>query len=226
MAGGAGLRRRVRRQLAVGGRCVDLRTPGGRYEDVYLPLHGRHQADNFVAALAGAEAFFGRPLEPRHRGRGGRYGQLARPARGGRASGPLVVLDGAKNVAGAEASAAAVQRGVRRRRAPAILVVGMLSGKDAVEMLAALDAAKRPAGGDLPAAVAPRPAGRGRCRAPPGRSAAGRVATGSVAEALEVALAEAEDDDLVLVTGSLYTVGAARTALVGDRGLEAGQRLN
>ena len=50
------------------------------------------------------------------------------------------------------------------------------------------------------------------------------VATGSVLEALEVALAEAGDDDLVLVTGSLYTVGAARTALVGDRDLETGRR--
>ena len=45
------------------------------------------------------------------------------------------------------------------------------------------------------------------------------MATGSVAEALEVALAEAGQDDLVLVTGSLYTVGAARTVLVGERGL-------
>ena len=50
------------------------------------------------------------------------------------------------------------------------------------------------------------------------------MATGSVLEALEVALAEAGDDDLVLVTGSLYTVGAARTALVGDRDLETGRR--
>jgi dihydrofolate synthase/folylpolyglutamate synthase len=52
------------------------------------------------------------------------------------------------------------------------------------------------------------------------------VATGSVTEALELALAEAGEDDLVLVTGSLYTVGAARTALVGEPGLEAGHRLN
>jgi folylpolyglutamate synthase/dihydropteroate synthase len=52
------------------------------------------------------------------------------------------------------------------------------------------------------------------------------VATGSVPEALEVALAEAGDEDLVLVTGSLYTVGAARTALLGERGPKAGQRLS
>ena len=112
--------------------------------------------------------------------------------------------------------------GAARRR---ILVVGMLSGKSAQEMLEALDAptatlvvtcpppSPRAQPADEVAAVA-RSLG---CRA---------VATGSVPEALEVALAEAGDEDLVLVTGSLYTVGAARTALLGERGPKAGQRLS
>ena len=39
------------------------------------------------------------------------------------------------------------------------------------------------------------------------------VATESVAEALEVAFDRAGADDLILVTGSLYVVGAARAAL-------------
>src|SRR5690606_36004423 len=30
-------------RLAVGGRLVSLRTPGGAYDDVFLPLHGEHQ---------------------------------------------------------------------------------------------------------------------------------------------------------------------------------------
>ena len=38
-------------------------------------------------------------------------------------------------------------------------------------------------------------------------------AVDSVAEALELALRRAEPEDLVLVTGSLYVVGAARLAL-------------
>ncbi|MGH9104778.1 MAG: bifunctional folylpolyglutamate synthase/dihydrofolate synthase, partial [Acidimicrobiales bacterium] len=49
--------------MAVGGRMLDLRTPEGYYQGVYLPLHGRHQAHNFLDALVAAEAFFGRPLE-------------------------------------------------------------------------------------------------------------------------------------------------------------------
>ena len=47
-----------------GGRLLDLRTPGARYPEVYLALHGAHQADNAACALAAAEAFFGAPLAP------------------------------------------------------------------------------------------------------------------------------------------------------------------
>src|SRR4051812_1614443 len=50
--------------IAHGGRLLDLRTPGGEYPEVYLPLHGAHQGDNAAVALAAAEAFFGDPLHP------------------------------------------------------------------------------------------------------------------------------------------------------------------
>ena len=50
-------------RVAVGGRLVTLWTPGGRYEDVLVPLHGAHQGTNAACALAAAEAFFGRPLD-------------------------------------------------------------------------------------------------------------------------------------------------------------------
>ena len=58
-----------RNDLAVGGRVLDLRTPAARYDDVWLDLHGRHQGDNFAAALAAAEAFFAAPLDDRWCGR-------------------------------------------------------------------------------------------------------------------------------------------------------------
>ena len=44
-------------RLAHGGRLVDLYTPGGRYDEVLVPLHGAHQAQNAAVALATAEAF-------------------------------------------------------------------------------------------------------------------------------------------------------------------------
>src|SRR5437764_7364104 len=52
-----------RNRLAHGGRIFDVRTPGGRYEDLYLPVHGAHQADNAAIALAAAEAVSGAPLD-------------------------------------------------------------------------------------------------------------------------------------------------------------------
>jgi dihydrofolate synthase/folylpolyglutamate synthase len=49
----------VARQVAVGGQLLTLRGLGGEYAEVYLPLHGAHQAHNAAVALAAVEAFFG-----------------------------------------------------------------------------------------------------------------------------------------------------------------------
>ncbi len=64
-------------RVAVGGR---LRRPAhpaeAAYDEVFLPLHGAHQADNAAIALAAAEAFFGRPLDRRGRPGGAGRGRL------------------------------------------------------------------------------------------------------------------------------------------------------
>lgn len=203
--------------MAVGGRLVDLRTPQGYYEDVFLALHGRHQADNFIAALAGAEAFFGAPL-----GVDVVRSAAASVSSPGRmevvGQRPLVVLDGAKNPAGAAVSARAVDEEFAGG-AGRVMVVGMLGGKDDREMLEALGAPQYrlvvtcppPSPRAQPAEDVAEAARSLGCRA---------VATGSVAEAVELALAEAAEDELVLVTGSLYVVGAARSVLVSQPGLQ------
>ena len=49
-------------RLAVGGRLIDVRTPGAAYGELLVPLHGAHQGDNAACALAAVEAFFGAPL--------------------------------------------------------------------------------------------------------------------------------------------------------------------
>ena len=49
----------VSRELAVGGQLLTLRGLAGEYPDVPLSLHGAHQAQNAVVALAAVEAFFG-----------------------------------------------------------------------------------------------------------------------------------------------------------------------
>ena len=61
-----GARRRLRRgdrPGGRGGRLVDLRTPGAEHDEVFLPVHGAHQADNAAVAVAAAEAFLGRPQD-------------------------------------------------------------------------------------------------------------------------------------------------------------------
>ncbi len=200
--------------LAVGGRLISLRTPAAEYYDVYLALHGRHQAYNFLDAVVAAEEFFGAPIEAE---------LLAEAAAKVRSPGrlevvgrrPLIVLDGAKNIPGAQAMAAAVDEefgDVRSR----IMVVGMLRGKDPDEMLQALAAPKA-----RHVIACPPPSPRAQ---PADVVAKAAVLLGtdaepanSVAEALDRARELATEDDLILVTGSLYVVGAARTALAHRR---------
>jgi dihydrofolate synthase / folylpolyglutamate synthase len=196
--------------LAVGGRVLSLRTPGARYEDIFLALHGRHQADNFVDALVAAEAFFGLPVEEdlvveaaatvRSPGRLEVVGRR-----------PLVILDGAKNVPGARTAAAAINEEFGQVSSR-ILVVGMLRGKEPEEMLAALDADRARL-----VVTCPPPSPRAQPAEDVAKAAerlgARALVAETVADAVAIALGEAEPDDLVLVTGSLYVVGAARAAL-------------
>ena len=123
-------------RVAVGGRLVTLWTPGGRYQDVLVPLHGAHQGTNAAGALAAAEAFFGRPLDPAVVDEG--FGLVRVPGRlevlGRR---PLVVVDGAHNVAGMTALGLALAEEFAVE-GNTVAVVGMLSGRDPSAMLAAL----------------------------------------------------------------------------------------
>ena len=75
------------REVALGGQQLTLRGLGGDYEELFLPLHGAHQAGNAACALAAVEAFLGageRTLEPRAGAGCVRRPELARPARGRR----------------------------------------------------------------------------------------------------------------------------------------------
>jgi len=201
-------------RLAVGGRSLDLYSPSARYEDVYLPVHGRYQGENASAALAAVEAFLGAPL-----GSDLVRDALAAITLPGRLEvvgrRPLCILDGAHNPAGAAAAGQAIDEafGAATGR---VLVVGMRQGRDPAEMLAALRA---PTAGLVVACPAPTP------KAIPAAEIAQAAAAlacrvveaASVAEAVDTGLAEAGDDDLVLVTGSLYVVGAARGWLSARR---------
>lgn len=195
---------------AVGGREVTLRTPGARYTRLALGLHGAYQALNAACALAAAEAFVGVGL--REEVVRGALAEVRAPGRMEvvRAR-PWLILDGAKNPAGAAAAASAIGEefaGVSSR----LLVVGMLSGRDPGQMLRALGAPQ------ARLVVATQPADRRAVPAPSVADAARSlgipaVTVASVAQATDLALSEAQPDDLVLVAGSLYVVGEARAHL-------------
>ncbi|HET6270292.1 MAG TPA: Mur ligase family protein, partial [Arthrobacter sp.] len=53
------------RTVAVGGQMVSIKGIAGHYEELLLPLHGSHQAENAAVAIAALEAFFGaeKPLD-------------------------------------------------------------------------------------------------------------------------------------------------------------------
>jgi dihydrofolate synthase/folylpolyglutamate synthase len=194
-------------RVAVGGRLVTLWTPGGRYEDILVPLHGAHQGKNAACALAAAEAFFGRPLDHAVVEEGfsivrvpGRLEVLGRR--------PLLLVDGAHNVAGMTALGLALAEEFAVE-GNSVAVVGMLSGRDPSAMLAAL------APSDVSTLVACQP---NSPRALPASDVAdaGRAqgltvhVEPSVLDALALARGLVNARGLVVVAGSMYTVGAAR----------------
>jgi len=194
-------------QVAVGGRLVTLWTPGGRYEDILVPLHGAHQGLNASVALAAVEAFFGDALDAEVVEEGlaavrvpGRLEVLGRR--------PLLLVDGAHNAAGMAALAHALTEEFAVD-GESVAVVGMLSGRDPSAMLAPLVAV------GVSTIIACEPDSP---RAMPAAavSEAGRALGVAVFEeqnvidALRMARGMVDADGLVVVAGSLYVVGAAR----------------
>ena len=209
----------VDRVTAVGGQLLTLQGLGGRYDDIYLPLHGAHQAANAAAALAAVEAFLG----------GGDKGMLdpdvvregfARVASPGRLevvrTSPTVLLDAAHNADGMTATVAAL--GDAFAFTSLVAVVAVLGDKDARAMLEVLEPA-------VSSVVVTQNASPRAMSVDDLASLAGDVfgeervtIEDSLDDALSTAvgLADAESEyggAGVLVTGSVVTVAEARTLL-------------
>ena len=215
----------LRRDKAVGGQMLKLQGLGGAYDDVFLPLHGEHQAGNAAVALAAAEALLGAGADRRLDLDAVRtaFAGVASPGRLERLRGaPTVLVDVAHNPHGARALAAALNEEFDFRRL--VGVVGLMRDKDAVGLLEALEpvldelvvtesSSPRALDVDELAAAAVSVFGADRVT----------VET-RLDDAVEeaVRLAEETDDGSpvgagVLITGSVVTVGEAR-ALFGKVG--------
>lgn len=125
------------REVALGGQVVTLQGLGGVYADVFLPLHGPHQAHNALLALTAVEAFLGGgPLDA-----GVVEQAFASVESPGRLEvvrrSPTILVDAAHNVAGAEALVASLDEAFAFTRL--VGVVGVLADKDAEAILAALE---------------------------------------------------------------------------------------
>jgi dihydrofolate synthase/folylpolyglutamate synthase len=97
------------RSLAVGGQLLTIQSASDTYEDIFLPLHGKHQASNAAAALVAVEAFFGDQELDIEAVRAG-FANVTSPGRCEVVHrDPTIILDAAHNPHGAAAIAETVQ---------------------------------------------------------------------------------------------------------------------
>jgi dihydrofolate synthase/folylpolyglutamate synthase len=197
------------RSPAVGGQQLSVAGVHAAYEDLFLPLHGAHQAENAATAVVAAEALLDQPLDDaalREALTGttspGRLEVVARR--------PLVVLDGAHNPDAALRLAEALPEAFVWRRLH--LVVGVLETKDVAGIVAPL--ASRTTLSYACASSNPKALDAERMAAACEAAGMTVAAFPTVSHALDAATEQAEDEDLILVTGSLYTVADARPRFV------------
>lgn len=129
------------RSVAVGGQQLTLQGLGGVYEELFLPLHGVHQAHNAACALAAVEAFLADGGAPELLDADVVRAALADVDSPGRLEvvrrGPTVLVDAAHNPAGAAVLADAVEEAFGFEYL--VGVVAVLADKDAEGILAALE---------------------------------------------------------------------------------------
>ncbi|RLK55177.1 bifunctional tetrahydrofolate synthase/dihydrofolate synthase [Actinokineospora cianjurensis] len=126
--------------VAVGGQVLRLQGLGGVYDEIFLPLHGEHQATNAALALAAVEAFFGagaqRQLDVEAIREG--FASVVSPGRLERVrTSPSVFVDAAHNPHGAAALAKALDAEFGFRKL--VGVVSVMADKDAAGILSALE---------------------------------------------------------------------------------------
>lgn len=192
---------------------IRLKTPRATYQFA-LPLIGRHQADNAAAAVLAVEnlAPAGVQVEPSHVRAG-----LAEVRWPGRLEivkrRPFVVLDGAHNTDSARRLAQALRATFSPRRT--LLVAGLNADKDLTGFARALteglpDIDVIATRATIARAVEPSHVAQAFAEA----GASVRTAP-TVSAAVDEALDEAAEADLICVTGSLYVVAEARAWLLG-----------
>src|SRR4051794_6001849 len=204
------------REVAIGGQQVSVRGLAGEYADLFLPLHGAHQASNLATAVAAVESFLGggeQRIEP----------EVLTAAVAGMTSpgrlevvrrSPTVLVDAAHNPHGARSLVAALDEAFSFTRL--VGLVGIVADKDATGMLEVLEPALDHivvTRSSSPRAMRPEALGRlavelfGESRV---------TVVRDLPDALEQAVTIAESDGMgggVIATGSVITAGEVRMLL-------------
>jgi dihydrofolate synthase/folylpolyglutamate synthase len=204
------------RAIAVGGQLISITGLRGHYEEIFLPLHGKHQASNAAAALIAVEAFFGEQDLDIDAVRAG-FANVSSP---GRCEiihrDPTIILDAAHNPHGAKAIAETIQSEFTFDDVTGI--IALMADKDALGILQALEpvmnqvivttnSSERSMSVKDLEVLATQVFGADRVFTQP-----------TLAEAIEKAIKDSvrplsEESLAILITGSVVTVGEARTAV-------------
>ncbi len=208
----------VERRTAVGGQLLTLQGLNGTYDEIFLPLHGAHQASNAAAALAAVEAFLAgdRALDAAVVREG--FAQATSPGRlEVLRTSPTVLVDAAHNAEGMRATVAAL--GDAFSFTSLVVVLACLADKDVRAMLDVLEpsvtsvvvttnSSPRAMSADALHELAVDVFGEERVDV-----------EDRLDDALDTAVRRSEEEDGayggagVLVTGSVVTAGEARTLL-------------
>ena len=204
------------RAVAVGGQLLTIQGLHDTYDEIFLPLHGKHQAANAASALVAVEAFFGdQPLDIEAVRAG--FAAVTSPGRCEIVHrDPTVILDAAHNPHGAKALAETLKSEFIFDEI--VAVVGVFGDKDAAGILHELE----PIVDHV--IVTQSSSSRAMSSSDLEKLASSIFSNDRVFEvselhaALDRAVADAtrplsEDTVGIIVTGSVVTVGEARTYL-------------
>ena len=204
------------RAIAVGGQLISITGLRGHYDDIFLPLHGKHQASNAAAALIAVEAFFGEQDLDIDAVRAG-FANVTSP---GRCEvihrDPTIILDAAHNPHGAKAIAETMQSEFTFDEVTGI--VALMADKDALGILQELEpvmnlvivttnSSERSMNVADLSKLATQVFGADRVFAE-------ETLEGAIDRAVKDSVRPLSDESLaILITGSVVTVGEARTAV-------------
>lgn len=204
------------RAVAVGGQLLTIAGLHDTYDDIFLPLHGKHQAANAASALVAVEAFFGdQPLDIEAVRAG--FAAVTSPGRCEVVHrDPTVILDAAHNPHGAKALADTLANEFNFDEI--VAVVGVFGDKDAIGILQELESIVDHVIVTQSSSDRAMPSGELEKIASKVFGVDRVFEVSDLSTALERAVSDAtrplsEDTIGIIVTGSVVTVGEARTYL-------------